>query len=446
MIFRRHLNSWGKKVTSTQFQVFAVLGLSIVLFLASCSSQSQNIAAELQKIPGLIVKEIEPDSPLFQSKYEIKLIQPLDHENAEAGFFQQRMFLSHVGFNRPMVLVTEGYAAGRNYVRELAEILNANELRVEYRYFGESKPNPLDWSFLTNYQASHDYHRIYALFKSFYKRRWVSTGWSKGGQTSLIYRRFFPEDMTAVVAFDAPLNLALEEPRIDGFFEHVGDEICRYRLILFQRSILRNKLDVLPLYEAYCKEKGYTFEKITPSKAFEYTVLEYPFSFWQYHTIDCSKIPRERASPQEMFDHLKEVVSLSSYTDRAFNSTAMKQFATELGYYRYVTKNVSDLLSEGKDDYPNNAFAPEDADLTFDPTFMEDINKWLLTQGNNILYIYGENDPWSAPHLEYLGATNAKMFWVKKGNHYSFIQTLSEAQKDEALATLEDWLGMTIER
>jgi hypothetical protein len=111
-----------------------------------------------------------------------------------------------------------------------------------------------------------------------------------------------------------------------------------------------------------------------------------------------------------------------------------------------VTKNVIDLLSEGEDDYPNNAFAPQDADLTFDPTFMEDINKWLLTQGNNILYIYGENDPWSAPHLKYLGATNAKIYWVKDGNHYSFIRTLSEAQQDDVFQTLEDWLGITIER
>jgi hypothetical protein len=109
-----------------------------------------------------------------------------------------------------------------------------------------------------------------------------------------------------------------------------------------------------------------------------------------------------------------------------------------------VTKNVSDLLSEGKDDYPNTVFAPQDADLTFDPTFMEDIKKWLLIHGNNIIYIYGENDPWSAPHLEYLGATNAKIFWVKNGNHYSFIQTLSEAQRDEVLATLAVWLGVTI--
>jgi hypothetical protein len=389
---------------------------------------------------------MKPDSPIFQSKYEIKLIQPLDHENPEDGFFQQRMFLSHAGFNRPMVLVTEGYAAGKNYVRELAEILNANELQVEYRYFGESKPARADWNFLTCRHSSFDYHRIHTLFKSFYKRKWVSTGWSKGGQTSLIYRRHFPEDTAAVIAYDAPINLALEEPRIDEFFEHVGDEICRHRLIVFQRSILRSKYDILPLFEAYSNEKGYTFQKITPLKAFEYTVLEYPFSFWQYHTLDCSAIPGERATPQEMFDHLKEVVSPSSYTDGAFNSPAMKQFATELGYYRYVTKNVVDLLSEDEDDYPNNAFAPQDADLTFDPTFMEDIKKWLLTQGNNIIYIYGENDPWSAPHLQYLGATNAKMFWVKNGNHYSFIHTLSSTQKEEVLITLENWLGMTIER
>ncbi len=434
------------KVFSTQRYLLALIGILIVYSLISCSGQSKDISAELKKIPGLVIQETEPDSPIFQSKYEIKLIQPLDHENPEAGFFQQRMFLSHAGFNRPMVFITEGYAAGKNYVRELAEILNANELQVEYRYFGKSKPDPIDWDFLTYRQSSYDYHRIYTLFKSFYKRRWMSTGWSKGGQTSLIYRRYFPEDMAAVVAYDAPVNLALEEPRIDEFFEYVGDEICRYRLILFQRSILRSKNDILPLYKTTCEDKGYTFQKITPLKAFEYTVLEYPFSFWQYHTLDCSAIPGEGAAPQEMFDHLKGIVSLSSYTDRAFNSAAMKQFATELGYYRYATKNVIDLLSEGENDYPNNVFGPQDADLTFDPTFMEDINKWLLTQGNNILYIYGENDPWSAPHLEYLGATNAEMFWVKNGNHFSFIRTLSEAQQEQVLQTLESWLGLTIER
>jgi hypothetical protein len=435
-----------KKVSYTKIFSLSVIIVLIVFSLLSCSGQSKDIISELQKIPGIVIQELEPDSPIFQSKYEIKLIQPLDHDNPEAGFFQQRMFLSHVGFNRPMVLVTEGYAAGKNYVRELAEILDANELQVEYRYFGESKPDSIDWDLLNNYQSSNDYHRIYTLFKSYYKKRWVSTGWSKGGQTSLIYRRYFPEDMAAIIAYDAPINLALEEPRIDEFFEQVGDEICRYRLILFQRSILRSKNHILPLYEAYCKERGYTFKKITPLKAFEYTVLEYPFSFWQYNALDCSMIPGERASPQEMFDHLKKVVSLSSYTDRSFDSAAMKQFATELGYYRYVTKNVIDLLSEGKDDYPNSAFGPKDADLTFDPAFMEDINKWLLTQGNNIIYIYGENDPWSAPHLEYLGATNAEMFWVKNGNHYSFIRTLSETQQDELLETFTDWIGVTTER
>lgn len=440
------MKPYFKQDIPTQILSLLLLGTLSAFIFASCSGPSKDIIAELQNIPGLIIQEVEVDSPLFQSKYEIKLIQPLDHENPEGGFFQQRMFLSHADFDRPMVLVTEGYAMGKNYVRELAEILEANELRVEYRYFGESKPATLDWTFLTNHQASLDYHRIYTLFKSFYRKRWLSAGWSKGGQTALIYRRYFPKDMSAVIAYDAPVNLALEEPRIDEFFEYVGDEICRHRLILFQRSILRSKNDILPLYEAYCEEKGYSFKKITSLKAFEYAVLEYPFSFWQYHSFDCSAIPGESATPQEMFDHLKEVVSLSSYTDTAFNSAAMKQFATELGYYKYVTKNVADLLSEGEDSYSNIVFGPEDADLTFNPAFMDDIHKWLLTQGNNIIYIYGESDPWSASHLKYMGATNAQMYWVKNGNHFSFIRSLSETQRHDVFVSLEDWLDLRIER
>jgi len=267
------------KVDCTRLFSLAMVFALVAFFLTSCSGQSKDIISELQMIPGIVIQKIEPDASIFQLKYEIKLIQPLDHENPEAGFFQQKMFLSHAGFNRPMVLVTEGYTAGKNYVRELAEILGANELQVEYRYFGESKPDSIDWAFLNNHQASHDYHRIYTLFKSYYKKRWVSTGWSKGGQTSLIYRRHFPEDMMAVIVYDAPVNLALEEPRIGEFFEQVGDEMCRHRLTVFQRSILRSKNDILPLYETYCEEKGYTFEKITPLKAFEYTVLEDPCSF-----------------------------------------------------------------------------------------------------------------------------------------------------------------------
>lgn len=434
-----------KMVNHTRLFSLVVILTLIIFFWASCSGQSKDIVAELQKIPGLVVQEMESEIPFFQKKYAIKLIQPLDHENPGAGFFQQRMFLSHAGYEEPMVLITEGYAAGKNYVRELAEILRGNELQVEYRYFGESKPDKIDWNLLNSRQASHDYHRIYKLFKKVYKKQWVSTGWSKGGQTSLIYRRHFPEDMAAVIAYDAPVNLALEEPRIDAFFDNVGDELCRHRLIVFQRAVLRSKAAILLLYEEHCKEQGFTFTKITPLKAFEYTVLEYPFSFWQYHTLDCNEIPGEGATPQVLFDHLREVVSLGSYTDRAFQSTAMKQFATELGYYRYVTKNVKDLLSEGENDYPNNSFGPEEADLAFDPTFMEDIYQWLLTRGNNIIYIYGENDPWSAPRLHNLKATNAKMFWVKNGNHYSFIRTLSDAQHKELIQTLEEWLGIKIE-
>jgi len=184
----------------------------------------------------------------------------------------------------------------------------------------------------------------------------VNTGWSKGGQTSIFHRYFYPGDVDATVAYDAPLNFSLQEPRIDEFSEHVGTEYCRKKLIAFQRMVLSNKSEILPRFKWYALGRGYTYS-VGLEKALEYIVLEYPFSFWQYHHIDCDSIPAKDATPDEMLEHLLRVVSFSAYSDRAMSSASMFQFCTELGYYGYVQKNIKDLLSS--DFYPNCAFAPQ---------------------------------------------------------------------------------------
>ena len=38
-------------------------------------------------------------------------LQPLDHRRPEKSSFRQRVIVSHVGFDRPTVIVTEGYGA-----------------------------------------------------------------------------------------------------------------------------------------------------------------------------------------------------------------------------------------------------------------------------------------------------------------------------------------------
>ena len=175
------------------------------------------------------MKAIEAEEP-FSDAFDLRLEQPLDHQDPSVGSFSQRILVEHRGYDRPVVLVTEGYELGDNQVGELAEMLGANQVRIEHRFVGDSAPEELEWEFLTLAQASADSHRIVGMLREIYTGPWVSTGWSKGGQTALIYRSHFPDDVVATVAYDAPLPLALEDPRVDAHFGKVGDFECRQKI------------------------------------------------------------------------------------------------------------------------------------------------------------------------------------------------------------------------
>ncbi|MFK7908322.1 MAG: S28 family serine protease [Chitinophagales bacterium] len=121
----------------------------------------------LQSIPSLkIVKELESQDHFGQA-FELQLLQPLDHENPNGKTFQQRIFLCHHSSKHSVVLETEGYNLRNHKTLELSQMLQANQIQVEYRYYGKSKPDSIDWKHLTNRQAIEDLHRIVAIFKEF---------------------------------------------------------------------------------------------------------------------------------------------------------------------------------------------------------------------------------------------------------------------------------------
>ena len=123
--------------------------LLFVLLSASASSFAQTVLE--QKINAIFaIKEIRPlETSEFSEKYVTYFTQPLDHRHPEKGSFRQRVIVSHAGFDRPTVIVTEGYGAAyalrSQYREELSKLLNANMIFVEYRYFLESTPEPKDW-------------------------------------------------------------------------------------------------------------------------------------------------------------------------------------------------------------------------------------------------------------------------------------------------------------
>jgi hypothetical protein len=63
-----------------------------------------------------------------------------------------------------------------------------------------------------------------------------------------------------------------------------------------------------------------------------------------------------------------------------------------------------------------------------------------------MLFIYGEYDTWSAPAVQLTGETNAVKMVLKGGSHRTRIKHFPDDEKEIIYSTLEDWLGIEIER
>ena len=166
----------------------------LVAFLLMLTIASAGNAQELQKkLEGLKgisgIEKLESDH--YAEKYLVLITQPVDHKIPAAGTFTQRVIVAHVGFDRPTILVTEGYGAAYalnpRYQEELSKLLDANMVFVEYRYFLESTPTPCNWKYLTAENSAYDLHNVNQIFRELYTGKWVSTGISKGGQTTCLY-------------------------------------------------------------------------------------------------------------------------------------------------------------------------------------------------------------------------------------------------------------------
>jgi hypothetical protein len=317
---------------------------------------------------------------------------------------------------------------------------------VEHRYFGKSVPDSLDWNYLNIKQSAADHHRIVETFKTIYAGKWVNSGISKGGQTTMYHRRFYPDDVDASVCYVAPLNFSDEEPRVYTFLDNVGDEECRTKILNFQKTVLKRKDQLLPLFEKYIQEKDYTF-KIGIDSAYEYCVLEYPFSFWQWHNLECSDIPALDVNDEDLFNHLMEGSDAYFFSDKAYKyyKSFFYQALTEIGFYGYDTRPFEGLLTKViKPDF--KMALPEGVKVSFDPEPMKDINDWIINHGNNMIFIYGEIDPWSASAVELSGNTNALKMVHKDGDHRTRIRSFPDEQKDLIMDTLEEWLDVPLDR
>lgn len=419
--------------------------LLFVLLSASASSFAQTVLE--QKINAIsAIKEIRPlETSEFSEKYVTYFTQPLDHRHPEKGSFRQRVIVSHVGFDRPTVIVTEGYGAAyalrSQYREELSKLLNANMIFVEYRYFLESTPEPKDWQYLTAENSADDLHAITTAFKNIYPGKWIATGISKGGQTTLLYRTFYPDDVDISVPYVAPLCYGVEDGRHEPFLHKVSTPENRKKIEDFQLEALKRKATLLPRFEKYCSEKNYSF-RAPIEEIYDYSVLEYSFALWQWGT-PISSIPATTASDDEIFSHLLAISEPGYFTADSPNASFFVQAARELGYYGYDVQPFKQYLSiQSSEGYLHRLMLPEELkDMPFDKTLSKKITKFLKKQDPKMIFIYGQNDPWTAAGVTWLkNKKNIHVFIQPNGSHLARISTLPEKEKKEVMELIKQWL------
>jgi hypothetical protein len=405
-----------------------------------------DILAALQAIPGMTAVEEAVDSNrhrFFRLEYE----QPVDHGDPDGPRFVQRMTLLHVDRDAPMVLHTTGYhLVEQPFWAEVTMLLDGNQLHVEQRFFSPSRPDPADWSKLRIAQAAADHHRIALAIAPLYPGAWLATGASKGGMTSIYHRRFYPDDVDGTVAYVAPISFGAPDDRYAPFFDSGGDAACQGALEDMQRELLERRGAMLERMSLFEEAGGHSFERAGgKAAAFEDSVLELSWGFWQYYGVDvCELLPGKSALDDELWEMHVALGALDYYSDADIEAYMpyYYQAEAELGYPGLVDDHLADLLEtqELERDY-----LPAGVTVTYDPGAMEDIDGWVQSEGERLLFVYGEHDPWTGGAFELGGAEDSFRLTAPGLNHGASIGDLVAADQEIALGALERWTGVSIE-
>ena len=424
------------------------LMLSFVLMAFVAFAQNSDVEKMLKGIEYVKSFEKLEKADTTRQYYLMKFTQLLDTDNPEAGSFEQRVMLGHRGYDRPVVIVTEGYGAdyafsSPRYMEELTKIMDANIIFVEHRYFLESTPEPCNWDYLTIENSMEDYHRIITSFKPFYGKKWASTGISKGGSTSIFLRAYYPEDLDVSVPYVGPLSCAVEDGRHESFLEQVSTKANRDAIRNFQKELFERKERLLPLFDDYCNSKGIVF-RVPSSTIYDLLVLEYQFSMWQWGT-PTNTIPALDSDDKTIVNYFIKMCGPDYFAAENSIESFFVQAVKDFGYYGYNIEPFRKYVDEEDiEGYLKRVLLPEEfADVEFDDSNYRFVTDYYTENDPKMILIYGEVDPWTASGITWLrdrNKKNIKVFIQPGGSHTARILNMPNEMRDEILDQLNEWM------
>ncbi len=424
------------------------LSLLIALACVSAMAQDSEFLQKLKALPGVSDITTLEKGPYLE-KYELFITQNLDAQNPSAGTFKQRIVVGFRGFDRPTVMITEGYSAdyavNPRYKEELTEMLEANQVFCEYRYFSKSTPEPCNWDYMTVDNSLADLHNVRVAFGEVFKGKWLSTGISKGGSTCTYYRTAYPDDVDASVAYVAPVSKALEDGRHEKFLRKtVATKADREAMQSVMDELMKRKARLVPMLDTFCVNRDLKFY-IPIDQVFDFEVLELEFSMWQWGT-PISSAPKKIEGDVKWFNFLVEVVGPDYFAYPSGTLPFFYQTLREFGYYGYEAKRLGKNASiKSSKDYVKWVMVPEEMrSVKFSKDLYKRTCAYLKKNDPTHIFIYGEYDPWTAsgvaPWLDCSKKKNMKIYVQPGGSHLSRINNMPSATRKEITARVMGWM------
>jgi len=390
--------------------------------------------------------------------YYFNYRQQVDHNDPSKGTFKQQVVLTFVGKDANTILHTDGYALvggsshGKNHNRldsiyapnllwtlskyGMLDQFDLNCVQVEYRYHGFSLPEGLENSFkyLNAEQQSKDLHAIVTDLKKALitgSGKWLSTGVSKNGMTTAQYA-YYDEmngwnDIDVYVPYVAPIPPQAADIRIGTYMITESSKDVLPQMEKAYKKLVNDQAVADATVAAYIKAK----DKLKyPDSAYLYVLrdaFDNLFGVQSYGDFDTWKkfVPTENSTPAEyanffMLTQDDKRIYRQAASRRAPDLRAdpfeMQVFVDQgnLGYdYSWFLEGS--LLSDSDKQYLNRLMEDSKNSPTIDLEVK--LLKNLETTAKKMIFVYGENDPWTGAAIPDPTNPNVKKYIIPYGTH-----------------------------
>ena len=466
------------------------------------------IAAQLSALEGVTSvteytndKIVEKGFDQTYTTYEIVFQQPIDHNDASAGTFEQHVRLFYSESSAINVIDTDGYmlvdlpatAYNEFFTEEFTSKYSIpNIIQIEYRFFGSSEPAGLDvnstdlWGYLTMEQAANDFHSIIQKISSVLTGKRIWTGTSKGGLTTS-YQCYFQEqhdytDADAFVAFCSPFCEGRYDSRMmNAVYNEIGykaygeEKASEWHQLVekFQVACIKHREELQTKYYQQAIADGCTFresffgtsEETQAARLWDATVNEFPvLGFWQYYQDNMvDKITKAVNSddPEDIYACVIETTPTSTF---AYNDGFLAyeiQAAYEMGDYTENFDYLRELVAKAKEAAPEEEKDAYYISVECNPSYSEmyltteqldalpystaardALIQWFnSTDTAHLIMVSGQSDPWYFVRPELSFSSSQIKCFESTYNHCTTLANLSEDDQEEVWNALASWLG-----